>query len=685
MPATLDPPAVAGLRLTRSAEDYQRLALQALSPPREGDIWDWCRRHARMRDGSRWQPQRARLLRRWYRVAQARLSRLPMVDDPWAHRCEQLWGVAAAQISKSTWLHWVLLSSIALYPRLMAFYMNRDQDLEETVKTKLRPQLENTAPLAAMLPEGDEGRRRALAAGLWSVGVSQLLFKLGSVADDLRSVSPDLMALDEFDRYPLDVEGMGDPLDSAIARQVTLARVRLLLGSTSPTTLSGHGWRRLCAGTHERLLVTCPHCGAAWDLVDARVSLIDGKLEDVHPRDIEKHQLARYTCNKEGCQLNDDQLRRALHAAIEADTWCQGTWAIDKANPGGAWHPHPDALDSAQRIRRIPPAESENRSWWASALYAEHLPLTGYAKLLAAALQGRITNRQAHTNNQAAEPHLIAVEANPLSAVDIGNKARLPTAYTWGTCPSPVRWLVGFQDQQGNTVEACWYPWIIVGFTDSGDGYLVDAGTCRTDNQGAADAHMDATEARTWEIAGVQRGVDLWVRDSSNGNLKPRHYMWAAGAPARRVLFYGQPRLPAGITWREEVETSAKRRRTPKPVDVREWAVAPHHWRTETWDRLIGARPPRLWLPTNVPAFVLESFTSEERVEETRRVAGGYAQMVIWKPRTISTTSEKTTFRDDTHWWDGLVGCVEADDILRHLDQPTDVPYGVVGSTGDAP
>jgi hypothetical protein len=675
--ATLDAPTASGLRLSRTPEDYQRLALAALAPPRSGDLWAWCQTHLRMRDGSRWQPRRARLLRRWHRVAQARLTLTPIPEDPWAHKCEQLYGVGGAQIAKSTWLHAVLLAALALYPRLMAFYMNRIQDLQETVKTKLRPQLELTRPLADLLPGSDEGRKSALAAGLWTVGVSSLLFKCGAVADDWRSVSPELMTLDEFDRYPADVEGMGDPIDSGIVRQITLPRTRLLLGSTSPTTLSGHGWRRLCAGSHERLLLVCPHCGCAWDLVDSRVALSDGDLATIPPAEIEKRQLARYTCVKNGCLLTGDEMNAALIDAILRDTWCPGIWAIDKANPGGAWTAHPDALDSAGRIRRLPPAETEIRSWWASALYAEHLTLNGYAKLLARAQQGRLENRQAHTNNHAAEPHIIRVEANPLDVQQIHAAASPANAYLWGTCPVPVLWLVGFQDQQGQTAEASWYPWVVVGFDEHGTGFVLEAGKAMND------AEIDVVEQRQFQVAGQPHPVDLWVRDSGNGNLKWKHYMWAAAQPSRRVLAYGQPRLPPGIPWREEVDGAAMRKRQPKPSTVREWAVAPHHWRTETWDRLTGKTPARrIFLPSDAKPFFLESLTSEERIEATIRVKGGFANVMIWKPRVINTTAEKSTMREDTHWWDGLVGCVEFDDVLRHLQTPADVQYGVIGQTG---
>ena len=671
-----------GLRLSLSADDYQRLALAALAPPRGGDIWDWARGNLRMRDGAAWQPRRAALLRRWYRVAQARLSGVPDPLDPWAHRCEQCWGVAAAQVAKSTWLHTIMLACMVQYPRLMALYMNRIGDLELTLKTKLRPQVERSDALEKLLPRGDESRQQALGARLWTVGVSQVLYLCGSVGDDWRSWSPELMLLDEFDRYPADVDDLGDPIDSGLVRQRTLARTRLLLGSSSPSSISSHAWRRLCGGSHERLLVLCPDCGGAFDLVDARVSLADGDLMTASPPDIITRSLGRYACVHCGALLNSAQIHAAVREAITADRWCPGAWAIDSRNPAGRWTPQAD-LDSAGRILRLHPAETEVRSWWASALYSVDVSLDTYARDLARSMQGTLKNRQAHTNNNASEPFIVRSEADPLDVQRITAAAVPATPFLWGSAPCAAKWLILFEDQQGQQIEQVWYPWTLLAFDDRGDGWVVEAGASRPDGRDSGDAKIAVVEERYWQIGGTPRRADIVVRDSGNGNLKWHHYAWAAGDPTRRVLAYGQPRLPPGIPWREEVDQPHVRRRTPKPAGVREWSVAPHHWRTETWRRLIGKRPDRrLWLPADAPSFFLESLTSEEQVEETRRVSGGHAQLIVWRPRVINTTSEKTTFREDTHWWDGLNGCVEFDDILRHLEQPADVSYGVVGTIG---
>jgi phage terminase large subunit GpA-like protein len=67
---------------------------------------------------------------------------------------------------------------------------------------------------------------------------------------------------DEVDDYPLDVDGQGEPLQIATARQDTFSRRKLLITS-SPKRPKGLSLieSRFDAGTRCRYQVPCPHCG----------------------------------------------------------------------------------------------------------------------------------------------------------------------------------------------------------------------------------------------------------------------------------------------------------------------------------------------------------------------------------------------------------------------------------------
>ena len=87
-----------------------------------------------------------------------------------------------------------------------------------------------------LLPQTEEAREQALHPRLYSIAASFLFFLCGSVSDDWRSQDLELMLEDEFDRYPDDVDGQGDPLDLGLVRQRTYPHTRLTVGASTPTT-----------------------------------------------------------------------------------------------------------------------------------------------------------------------------------------------------------------------------------------------------------------------------------------------------------------------------------------------------------------------------------------------------------------------------------------------------------------
>jgi phage terminase large subunit GpA-like protein len=81
-------------------------------------------------------------------------------------------------------------------------------------------------------------------------------------AAGLASMPSRVLYADEVDDYPDDVDGQGEPLGLAVARQDTFARRKRLL-SSSPKRPPGFSTieARFNAGTRCRYWVPCPHCG----------------------------------------------------------------------------------------------------------------------------------------------------------------------------------------------------------------------------------------------------------------------------------------------------------------------------------------------------------------------------------------------------------------------------------------
>ena len=653
--------------------DWSAESLRALAPPPRAGWWEWLCEHLVMPTGQRFDARRGRMWRRWFRLVEARLTLTPTAADPAAHRCEQLWIVGAAQIYKTAFLHACLLASVGLSPRKQALYMARIQDLKLARRTKLERQVLAMPPLEQLLPRSEAARDSALASDAWMIGAALWFWCCGCVADDWRAQDFPFMALDEFERYPLDVEGYGDPIDNGLVRQRTHPRSRLMLGTTSPGSVPGHGWRRLCGGTHERLLVVCPDCGGWFDLVGSRVTVATGDLAKTSPSAITAERLGRYPCPWCGVLHADPAIRAAIDRAIDADRWIAGTWAMDEAHPTGAWRPL-CGLDDRGQPREQPTAPTSTiRSAWASALYSPDVTLDAFAAATAHALKGTERNLLATVNNDWAEPYVRALRDTAADADSIRATAASADDHRRGMCPIDAWKVVLFFDQQGNTLDTAWYPWLAGAITVSGELWLIDAGAARPDaHHRTGDSAADAIARRRWLVGGRERGADLIVRDSANGNLKFEHYLWAAADPQTRLLTYGDPRLADGIPWSEVIDKPDSRRRTSKPAGVREYRVAPHHWRTATWDRLRRLRDglPPIRIPGDFPDFALRSFTSEEQIIERRRVAGGWRDCLIWRPRLIQETNDTTSQRTDTHWWDGLVNLVVADDLLRKRIAP---------------
>jgi len=653
------------LHLTQPVEHYRRLAREVLVPPQAQDVWRWCSDHLVMEDGRRWSTERALIMRRWLRLVQARLSGRPDPRDPYAHLCEQLWICAATQIVKTTFLHDVLLYTLANFPRKAALYMGRGADLKDNRIFRLQARLERIKALERRLPRGDEARERALGTRTWSIGTGLQFFLNGNVIDDLRSGNYGLIAADELERFDLDVGGYGDPIDQMASRQRTYPRSRLLIGASSPGVLSGHMWRRLTVGaSDERLMITCSTCAASDWLNPTNIVLSgDHRWNEVSPAAVRQQRLARYVCTFCGVLHDGEALRTMSRDAVHQERWSAGTWSVSPEYPDGHWVPHADR-DGNGRLTQIYPVEGFVRSAQMGSLFSIDQTLDEFASGWAKASQGTEGNRKTFINNERAECWLRTVTEADTDKI---KATTTPTeAYQFGHgLPHAAPYLLLIFDQQGNSRDTWWFPWVLRAFAPGGESWLVDAGRANTIEE------RDALEQRSWMIGGVPKKPTKTAMDCGNGNYLFEAYLWASKRPADRVLVRGDPRAKDGIPWAEVVDKPGTKRRTPKPPNVREWKVHPHYWRTELWDAIRALpsssvdRPrPRWWLADGTPDFYLNSLTSEEQVVERRRVPGGWAQQVVWRPRVINSTGDSISERTDNHWWDNEANALALAHIL---------------------
>jgi hypothetical protein len=642
-----------------------------IAPPAADDIWTWLQQTTVLPTGRPWDQRRARLMRRWYRGIDARLRRRPVPGLPGAHQVEEIWLSLGAQLYKSTWLLHAILAMIHHYPRKAAIYMPRLRDLKAVQRGKLRPMIEKAPDIDALLPQSLLAREAALAADLWQIAGSQLYWQQGGVADDYRREDYELILADEYDKFPADVEGEGDPLDLLRARGRTYPHSFLLAGVSSPTKINAHAWRSICSGTHERPLVVLPCCGYANALDPEQVELPEGHTwEDTTPSRVVTERLGRYRCPGCGHLHTDRTLRPAIDACADADAWCPGEWARNADHPLGLWTPHAPRDKEGRLTGPIPPPEGLVHSGQACSLYSPVVSLSRFAAAKARSERGGRRSLITFRNTECALP---IIETTVVADVDAIRAAAIPPeTYSAGSLPFAIDWLLLHFDQQGNTRDRYWYPWVLRAIrqprTPGGKpaSYLVASGTARDA------AELAKLCEQSWPINGTPMLPDLTTMDSANGNAKADIYLWAADDPRRRLLIYGDSRLPPGILWEEIIDTGSKRRRTQKPANVLEYRIHPHRWRDELWESIQAKPQSRLdwYLPNDPDPQYLRSLTSEEQATELRKTRNGIAEEVVWRPRKTQESDDKVTYRTDNHWWDAEASLIALCDILGLMQSP---------------
>lgn len=152
---------------------------------------------------------------------------------------------------------------------------------------------------------GNTVQLKEFSGGIW------VLTGANSAAG-LASMPARYMHADEIDDYPLDVDGQGDPIQIATARQDTFSRRKNLFTSSPkrPKGFSAIESLRL-AGTDFRYQVPCPDCGRYQELVWADEPGDPGlKFRDNDP------ETATYVCAGCGVEIAEHHKGRMLAAGI---------------------------------------------------------------------------------------------------------------------------------------------------------------------------------------------------------------------------------------------------------------------------------------------------------------------------------------------------------------------------------
>lgn len=137
-------------------------------------------------------------------------------------------------------------------------------------------------------------------------GDGMLIIGGANSAASLSSMPIKYLLLDEVDRFPIEVEDEGDPVDLAEARTTTFPR-RKIFKISSPTIESlsriNKDWKR---SDQRRYHVPCPHCGEKQVLRFENLTWPENEPEK-----------AQYRCN--GCSVLIEEFRKT--AMLESGEW----------------------------------------------------------------------------------------------------------------------------------------------------------------------------------------------------------------------------------------------------------------------------------------------------------------------------------------------------------------------------
>ncbi len=615
-------------------------------------------------------------MRHWQDLVSARrLGRKFMGHrDQYAHLTEQIWLVAGTQSTKTRSLLYASLGYLVdQWPSPKALVLPRLKDFKKVLDNRVRPFFNETPTLARHFPQRASLLKQAITYSAWTLDTCTLYMLCGELADDLRSFPISDLFFDEFDLLPIDCEGQGDPIELVLDRQKTWPRTKLAIGVTTPTAVDGHGWRRLCSGSHERLFVRCRSCGADQELHPDQLRWPADKTPD----QIKVHRLASWACAYCKAEVADDGTKDRLVAeAADAFRYVPGTWAITGETPGGKWTPHAD-FDDRHQITRVHAAETTIRTGCVNSLYSQFVSLSEFAAHeLAAKQKGNASEWTAHLNGWRCEPTIQQV-APAIDMTTLGEKAT-GSHYGLGTCPtSDGGKLALICDQQGNSRATAWFPYVVRYIAPGGDSWLVDAGKAMSFEE------LETLEKREYTIGSDRVAPDVVAMDGANGMMRVPIQTWAAKDPSHRIVLQG--RFWPDFLWRERIAGSKKETLNKRIISgARVYSYHSNAYRTEVDSRMRWQEGSRKWnLPDDSPDFYLASLTAEEQVLDEIRLPGvGRTKQLVWKPRITHDQQGKIVVRTDNHWWDCEVMAAVVADILGWNETRPKGPkpkYGFIG------
>lgn len=185
--------------------------------------------------------------------------------------------------------------------------------VQATVNTAKRYSRQRVAPMIQGSPSlrrkvaNTLSRDAANSAGMKEFAGGVLIITGANSGAELASMPAKYIHFDEVDDYPQDVDGQGDPISVATARQDTFRRRKRLL-SSSPKRAKGESTIEAAylGGTQNKYFISCPDCNHHQPLVWSHLKWLKDENGQAIPESV------RYACEACGSLIEEHHKEKML-------------------------------------------------------------------------------------------------------------------------------------------------------------------------------------------------------------------------------------------------------------------------------------------------------------------------------------------------------------------------------------
>jgi len=454
-----------------------------------------------------------------------RTSRAPYVQEVQDclhpdHPARAVVFMASAQVAKSeipvNWFGFIVDRA----PGSALFVLPSLDEATKFNRTKLQPTIDASPRIRHRVrPENSRDEAASTTSfKRFAGGFAQIV--TASSSKGLQAISVRYLVMDEVSEYPHDVDGRGDPIDQARARQLAYGDLAKEYAASTPGNVGSCRISAMYeAGDRRRFYVPCPHCNEYQ------------RLEYKHMSRDEATGRGVFACR--GCGVLLDEVDKP--AMLAGGRWVP-TW---RPNEGEVV---PSTIDPASIDRyAIAPCTGICRDRQPSYhLWAAYSPFLTWTEILRRADEAETSplKLKAFAQQILGEPWDAQHDAPDYEKIYARVEDREP-----GVVPPWAPLVTGAADVQKDRIEWALYAW-----GPGARGALVDRGVISGDTTTPAPwREFGDVVGRLWPTAsGDMLPADLWGVDS--GYLSPIVYEFVRGRPNVYALdgVGGEHRPPLG-------------------------------------------------------------------------------------------------------------------------------------------